>query len=80
MQDKETVDDAEEALTSKAETVSDRKGSFDKKDASESLSKKESSKDGKFAFKKMKQPKKGEGNSVHFGFQQSSFSELCNQI
>lgn len=58
MQDKETVDDAEEALTSKAETVSDRKGSFDKKDASESLSKKESSKDGKFAFKKMKQPKK----------------------
>lgn len=59
MQDKETVDDAEEALTCKAETVSDRRGSVDNKDASESQSKKESSKDGKFAFRRMKQPKKG---------------------
>ncbi|KFM82731.1 Protein disabled, partial [Stegodyphus mimosarum] len=58
MQDKETVDEAEEALTCKAETISDRRGSIDKKDSFEGHSKKESTKDGKFAFKKMKQPKK----------------------
>lgn len=55
MQDKETVDDAEEALTCKAETISDRRSSSDSKEVSE---KKESSKDGKFAFRRMKQPKK----------------------
>lgn len=59
MQDKETVDDAEEALTCKAEPVSDRRTSPDTKEAPESLGKKESSKDGKFAFIRMKQPKKG---------------------
>lgn len=58
MQDKENVDDAEEALTCKAETGSDRRGSSENKEGSENLSKKESSKDGKFAFRRMKQPKK----------------------
>ncbi|XP_054706142.1 protein disabled-like [Uloborus diversus] len=53
MQDKETVDDAEEALTFKAETPSDRP-----LEKEHSEGKKESTKEGKFAFKKMKQPKK----------------------
>lgn len=61
MQDKETVDDAEEALTRKAETASDRRASFENKENSESQGKKESSKDGKFAFRKLKQSKKGTG-------------------
>ncbi|XP_071039927.1 disabled homolog 2 [Parasteatoda tepidariorum] len=53
MQDKETVDEAEEALTTKGDSISKTP---DKKETD--ASKKESAKDGKFAFKKMKQPKK----------------------
>ncbi|GFY59797.1 protein disabled [Trichonephila inaurata madagascariensis] len=56
MQDKEAVDDAEEALTCKTDIISDRHPTPEKKDSSEG--RKESSKDGKFAFRKMKTPKK----------------------
>ena len=62
MQDKETVDDAEEALTCKADIASDRRGSsFENTDSPPPAEKekKESTKDGKFAFRRMKQPKKG---------------------
>lgn len=56
MQDKETVDDAEEALTCKTDIISDRHPTPEKKDSSEG--RRESTKDGKFAFRKMKTPKK----------------------
>ncbi|GIY20990.1 protein disabled [Caerostris darwini] len=48
MQDKETVDDAEEALTCKTDIISQK----------DEGRKESSSKDGKFAFRKMKTPKK----------------------
>ncbi|CAL1298071.1 unnamed protein product [Larinioides sclopetarius] len=51
MQDKETVDDAEEALTCKTDIISQTPEKKEEKQ-------KESTKDGKFAFRKMKTPKK----------------------
>ncbi|GBO41244.1 hypothetical protein AVEN_198330-1 [Araneus ventricosus] len=56
MQDKETVDDAEEALTCKTDIISQTPEKKEEKQ-------KESTKDGKFAFRKMKTPKKGKNHA-----------------